>query len=158
MENYQEAILCYKYSLSMSWAVDSVEVEMACYRELCASRYHLGHVEKSKFYDDRFLSGFSEPPNSQTRQTAVQQCITKNSWLTEKIERGSGGLKNRRLDRLGLARRNAKAMRTKRSHINSLFSETMLDFSLIKPDYLKLLTNVDLRMKEGKRSGKYEKI
>lgn len=71
-ENYQEAILCYKYALSLAWTVDSVEAEMACYRELCAARYHLGHVEKSKFYDDRVLSGHSEPQDSQSRQTAVQ--------------------------------------------------------------------------------------
>lgn len=34
----------------------------------------------------------------------------------------------------------------------------MLDFSLVKPDYLKLLTSVDLKMKEGKLTGKYEKM
>lgn len=76
---YKDAKKTLKLCLECSWIEDSLEAEMLVYEKLALCHFYEGELEDSEFYIIRYLTGITEPHNSETR--AVYKNIRKNYTL-----------------------------------------------------------------------------
>ena len=57
MEKYENACICLKYLLALSWTCKLPEAELAAYEDLARMHLYMGNIEKVKFYDARITYG-----------------------------------------------------------------------------------------------------
>lgn len=65
LEKYENACICLKYMLALSWTCKLPEAELAAYEDLARMHLYMGNIEKVKFYDARVTYGQYEPEESQ---------------------------------------------------------------------------------------------
>lgn len=64
MKQYENAIKCYKKQLELAWRIGDTLFELRSYEGLGLQFFYQGELEKSKFYNDRFMRGKCEKQNS----------------------------------------------------------------------------------------------
>ena len=150
-EKYDEAIICFKHLIALAWTTNSPEAESAAYDALSIMHFYIGNIEKSKFYDHQFLSGLTEPETSQVRKITVTQTIGYHRWLEHKPNPYARN--DDTLQGVKLAAHQAETVANFGSHLTSLFSETLKDFSLLKPDIVTQLESITRQFKEAREAG-----
>jgi hypothetical protein len=83
LEKYTNAIICFKYMLSLAWTVKSNEAELTAYEGLAMMNLYLGNIQKVKFFDARISHGAYEPEESQGYKIQVSTTMADHPWLKE---------------------------------------------------------------------------
>ena len=81
LEKYENACICLKYMLALSWTCKLPEAELAAYEDLARMHLYLGNIEKVKFYDARVTYGQYEPEESQGFKVHVTAQLNRHTWL-----------------------------------------------------------------------------
>lgn len=89
LEKYDNAIICYKYGLSIAWTIKSATAELLAYEGLSLMHMYLGNIQKACFYDARVTHGTYEPEESQGYKLTVQTTISEHPWLKERLKKQS---------------------------------------------------------------------
>jgi len=153
MEKYEDAVVAYKYLLALSWASKSQEIELSAYQGLARMHLYLGNIEKVKFYDAKITYGQYEPEYSQGYKVHVANVMNEHPWLKETLNRDQ--TEHGQLAGLLFLQRQAEEVYQFDTHLKTLFSEKLLDFSLFKADVVAALSEVTGHFKKCHESGKH---
>lgn len=95
--DYENAIKAFKKMMQLSWVNNVPEFEVKSYHNLAKQNFYLQFVEKSTFYQERFLRGCLENPASCQRTIAEQLFNNKlnNQSKTDKYEKAGFTTKRR---------------------------------------------------------------
>ena len=155
-EKYDEAIICFKHLIALAWITDSREAESAAYDALAIMHFYVGNIEKSKFYDHQFLNGLTEPESSQVRKITVTQTIGYHRWLEHKPSPFSRSEET--LAGVKLAAHQAELVANFGGHLTGLFSDTLKDFSLLRPDGVGQLGTITRHFSEARAAGFHKEL
>ena len=75
MEKHENAVVCLKYVLAISWTIKLRELELSAFESLAVSYLYLGKLEKTRYYDARVMHGMYEQESSQTYKITVSQTL-----------------------------------------------------------------------------------
>ena len=70
--DYINAAKAYKKMMQLSWVTNIPEFEVKAFANLSKQYFYMQYIDKSKFYETRFLRGLLENPNSCQRVIAEQ--------------------------------------------------------------------------------------
>lgn len=68
LKEYDKALICAKKQLVLAWHIQNSEAEIKAYGSIAIQYFHLGDVDKSKYYNDRMLRGKCEAKFSIVRK------------------------------------------------------------------------------------------
>lgn len=83
MEKHENAVICLKYVLGISWTIKLTQLELSSYESMAVAYLYLGKIEKVRYYDARVMHGMYESDKSQIYKITVSQTIAANTWLRE---------------------------------------------------------------------------
>ena len=132
-------MMAFKHMLALAWTIRSFEGEFAAYEGLSKSYLYQGMIEKVKFYDDRITEGEYEPPDSQLYKISISSMVNEHPWLKETDPKAKPAKKTR----LETAQEAADDLSKMETHLVGFFSDKIKDFSLMKPDTVKTIKEVN---------------
>jgi hypothetical protein len=87
MQDYPNAIKCYKKQLELAWSLKDYSEEMLAYDMIAVNYFYLGDLTKSKYYETRMLRGQFEPKESKLRKIFEKQILTKREQKNEMLQK-----------------------------------------------------------------------
>ena len=126
--------------MALAWTIKSSEGEFASYQGLSLSYLYLGMIDKVKFFDTRINHGEYEPQESHLYRITVSTGLQRNNWL-----KNDDGLR-RSLDGktpLEQVWDQAEDLSKLETHLTKFFTDKLTDFSMIKPDAIKVIREVN---------------
>ena len=67
LKNYENSIKCHKKQLQLAWKTHDTQEELRAYEQLGMQYYYHGKLDKSKYYNDRYMRGKLEKVDSKIR-------------------------------------------------------------------------------------------
>ena len=150
LEKYESAIISFKHMLALAWTIKSCEGELAAYEGLALMYLYTGQIEKCKFYDARITNGAYEPHDSQLYKISISSTLNENRWLKDSTQ-----IQNRQTY-LELAQEKAEDMSRAGTHLVNYFSERLRDYSLLKTDTIRALTEVTAHFEICHKTGQHD--
>ena len=117
---------------------------------------YLGNIQKVRFYDARITHGVYEPEKSQGYKIAVSATMSQHPWLKEITTKKMA--QKGHLVGIALAQKQANDVYQFDSHLRTLFTERLHDFSLLKPDIVKSLMDITNHFSKCHNLGTFEEM